>query len=60
MSAADTPASPRRVKRRGLSAIGPAFITAALVFGPGSVTTNSSLGATYAYDLLWCPSSPPC
>lgn len=55
MSAADTPASPRRVKRRGLSAIGPAFITAALVFGPGSVTTNSSLGATYAYDLLWVP-----
>lgn len=41
--------------KRGLASIGPAFITAALVFGPGSVTTNSSLGATFAYDLLWVP-----
>lgn len=42
-------------RKRGLASIGPAFITAALVFGPGSVTTNSSLGATFAYDLLWVP-----
>lgn len=35
--------------------IGPAFVTAALVFGPGSITTASSLGASYAYELVWVP-----
>jgi len=35
--------------------IGPAFVTAALVFGPGSITTASSLGAEFAYDLVWVP-----
>ncbi|RCS60097.1 Nramp family divalent metal transporter [Microbacterium sp. JB110] len=35
--------------------IGPAFVTAALVFGPGSITTASSLGAGFAYDLVWVP-----
>lgn len=35
--------------------LGPAFITAALVFGPGSVTTASSMGAKFAYDLIWVP-----
>ncbi len=35
--------------------LGPAFVTAALVFGPGSITTFSSLGASYAYDLIWVP-----
>ncbi|MGO1286409.1 MAG: Nramp family divalent metal transporter [Brachybacterium sp.] len=34
---------------------GPAFVTAALVFGPGSITTASSLGASFAYDLVWVP-----
>ncbi|GAA4525122.1 hypothetical protein GCM10023160_17670 [Brachybacterium paraconglomeratum] len=29
---------------------GPAFVTAALVFGPGSIATASSLGASFAYD----------
>jgi len=42
--------------RRGLlGSIGPAFITAALVFGPGSITTASSMGASYGYQLLWVP-----
>lgn len=36
-------------------ALGPALITAALVFGPGSITTASSLGATFGYGLLWIP-----
>lgn len=36
-------------------ALGPALITAALVFGPGSITTASSLGAGFGYQLLWIP-----
>ncbi|MFD5225368.1 Nramp family divalent metal transporter [Microbacterium sp. NPDC058342] len=42
-------------KRRFLSSIGPAFITAALVFGPGSIATASSMGASFGYELLWVP-----
>lgn len=43
-------------KKRGLfSSIGPAFITAALVFGPGSIATASSMGASFAYELVWVP-----
>lgn len=33
--------------------LGPGIITAALVFGPGSITVNTKLGATYGYSLLW-------
>jgi manganese transport protein len=33
--------------------LGPAIITAALVFGPGSLTITSKLGAVYGYSLLW-------
>ncbi|EHK85619.1 Nramp family divalent metal transporter [Saccharomonospora azurea] len=40
---------------RGRRGLGPAFVTAALVFGPGSVTTASSLGAGFGYDLVWAP-----
>lgn len=36
-------------------AVGPALVTAALVFGPGSVTTASALGAGFGYQLLWIP-----
>lgn len=49
-SAATAPA-----KKGFFSSIGPAFITAALVFGPGSIATASSMGATFAYELLWVP-----
>ncbi|MEX1063702.1 MAG: Nramp family divalent metal transporter [Balneolaceae bacterium] len=35
------------------SYLGPGFITAALVFGPGSLTVTSSLGASYGYSFLW-------
>ncbi|MGO2683101.1 MAG: Nramp family divalent metal transporter [Microbacterium sp.] len=42
-------------KRRFFSSIGPAFITAALVFGPGSIATASSMGASFGYELLWVP-----
>ena len=33
--------------------LGPGIITAALVFGPGSLTIASKLGASYQYRLLW-------
>lgn len=33
--------------------LGPGLITAALVFGPGSLTITSKLGAVYGFQLLW-------
>lgn len=36
-----------------LKFLGPGIITAALVFGPGSLTIASKLGAGYQYHLLW-------
>ncbi|MEX2512042.1 MAG: Nramp family divalent metal transporter [Cyclobacteriaceae bacterium] len=33
--------------------LGPGIIIAALVFGPGSLTVTSKLGAVYGFDLLW-------
>jgi len=36
-----------------LSILGPGIITAALVFGPGSLTIASKLGAGFEYKLLW-------
>lgn len=33
--------------------IGPGFITAALVLGPGSLTVTSKIGANYQFYLLW-------
>lgn len=46
-----TAPAPRESRGR----FGPAFVTAALVFGPGSIATASSLGASFAYDLVWVP-----
>ncbi|MFW6599822.1 Nramp family divalent metal transporter [Propionibacteriaceae bacterium Y2011] len=53
----DATASASGMKRRRgfLGSIGPAFITAALVFGPGSITTASAMGASFGYQLLWVP-----
>lgn len=43
-------------QKRGIfSSIGPAFITAALVFGPGSIATASAMGASFGYELIWVP-----
>ncbi|AEL27074.1 Nramp family divalent metal transporter [Cyclobacterium marinum] len=39
--------------RRWFKSLGPGLITAALVFGPGSLTITSKLGAVYGYNLLW-------
>lgn len=36
-----------------LSVLGPGLITAALVFGPGSLTITSKLGAMYGHQLFW-------
>ena len=36
-----------------IRAIGPAIVISAVVIGPGSVTTTSSMGASYGYRLLW-------
>ncbi|MDX2249195.1 MAG: Nramp family divalent metal transporter [Bacteroidia bacterium] len=38
---------------RFLRNLGPGIITAALVFGPGSLTVASKLGAGFGYQLLW-------
>jgi manganese transport protein len=43
-------AAPRRSLWRS---IGPALITACVVFGPGSLIISSNVGATYRYELLW-------
>ena len=34
--------------------IGPALVISAVIIGPGSVTTLSSMGANYGYVCLWC------
>lgn len=39
--------------KRLLRAAGPGLITAALVFGPGSLTISTKLGAGFGYQLLW-------
>ncbi len=33
--------------------IGPGFIMAAVVLGPGSITTSTKIGSTQGYDFLW-------
>jgi len=47
------PNSERAKGRKLLSIIGPAFITAAVVLGPGSISTASRMGASFGYSLLW-------
>ncbi len=39
--------------RESLKAIGPGFIIAAVVLGPGSITVASKIGSVYGYSLLW-------
>lgn len=33
--------------------LGPGFIIAAVVLGPGSITVSSKIGSTYGYSFLW-------
>ena len=39
--------------RRWWRSIGPALITACVVFGPGSLVISANVGATYRCELLW-------
>src|SRR5690625_4524573 len=43
----------RTAGKNWLAFLGPGIITAALVFGPGSLTITSRLGAIYEFDRLW-------
>ena len=36
-----------------LATLGPGFIIASVVLGPGSITVSSKIGASYGYSLLW-------
>lgn len=38
---------------RVVKAIGPAIIVASVVLGPGSILSNSKVGAAYGYDMIW-------
>lgn len=38
---------------KGLRQIGPAIVVAAVVLGPGSITTSTKVGAAFGYDMLW-------
>jgi len=39
--------------QRFMAVVGPGFITAAVVLGPGSITVSSSSGALMGYSILW-------
>lgn len=41
------------LKQPWYRSIGPALITACVVFGPGSLVISANVGATYGYELLW-------
>lgn len=38
---------------RIIKAIGPAIVVASVVLGPGSILSNSKVGASYGYDMIW-------
>jgi len=39
--------------KRFLQSFGPAIVVAAVVLGPGSITTSTKVGASFGYDVLW-------
>jgi Mn2+/Fe2+ NRAMP family transporter len=43
----------RKSKMAWWRSIGPALITACVVFGPGSLLVSANIGATHKYQLLW-------
>lgn len=43
-----------RVRRR-IEDVGPAFVLAAIVVGPGSIALSTIAGSRYGYQLLWVP-----
>ena len=48
-----TAASESEQRPSWLRSIGPALITACVVFGPGSLLISANIGASYGYQLLW-------
>ena len=50
-AAADRQASP--TPRRWWYSLGPALITACMVFGPRSLLVSANVGATHGCELLW-------
>jgi len=46
-------AAPAKTRPAWWRSIGPALITACVVFGPGSLLVSANIGAEYGYDLLW-------
>ncbi len=50
----ETPTASKLEKRTPWwRSIGPALITACVVFGPGSLLISSNVGARHGYELLW-------
>lgn len=45
--------SPSSKKGTFLKSVGPAFITSALIIGPGSITLASKIGANFGHQLIW-------
>jgi len=49
-----TAESPKQVSfLRVVKAIGPAIVVASVVLGPGSILSNSKVGAAYGYSMIW-------
>jgi Mn2+/Fe2+ NRAMP family transporter len=49
-----TAATPKGISIwRLVTSIGPAIIVASVVLGPGSILSNSKVGATFGYDMIW-------
>ncbi|WDI39938.1 NRAMP family divalent metal transporter [Bremerella sp. P1] len=49
-----TAESPKQLSfLRILKAIGPAIVVASVVLGPGSILSNSKVGAAYGYSMIW-------
>jgi len=49
----DTSEKPSVKRSPWWQSIGPALITACVVFGPGSLLISSNVGANYGYQLVW-------
>ena len=43
----------RKSIRETLKSLGPAFIVASVVLGPGSILSNSYVGAKFGYSMIW-------
>ena len=46
-------AAPSGIFKTVLNSVGPALIVASVVLGPGSLMTNTKVGAQYGYQMVW-------